>query len=163
MACIRVETYFFRGFRKQVWLEPEFWKAGFEKLGLKTLFCFWVWKRNYWQISSKLHVSLLRLVQNQIIKSSIKSTIAEKEVNWKLKTYRFFGVLNLGFPNSGSKLIFYFLSANLKFHKPKNCHFWFTLKGPEVLDLRYKEQKWPSDNKLPTSDFLSIWNFTNLQ
>ena len=34
----------FSGFQNQAGLEPEFWKAGFEKLGLKTLFRCWAKK-----------------------------------------------------------------------------------------------------------------------
>ena len=72
---------------------------------------------NNWEISSKLQVSLLRLVQYQVI----KLTINEKQVNWKLKTFSFLGVSNLGFPNSGSKLIFTLFKQTWNFTNPKTA------------------------------------------
>ena len=75
-------------------------------------------KINNWELSSKFRVSLQMLIQNQIM----KSTIAETQVNWKLKTFRFSGVSNLGFPNSGSKLIFTsFLKQTRNFTNPKTA------------------------------------------
>ena len=43
MAFFRFEMDFFSGFQNQVGLEPDFWKAGFEKLGLKS----WVWNPSF--------------------------------------------------------------------------------------------------------------------
>ena len=71
----------------------------FEKLGLRSFYCWWESKSNNWEISCKFQVSLLRLVQKQ----RIKSKIAEKQVSWKLKTFCFSGVSKLGFPNLGSR------------------------------------------------------------
>ena len=59
----------------------------------------------------------------------IKSTIAEKLVNWKLKTFSFFGVSNLGFPNSGSKLIFTLFKQTWNFTKPKTAISSLLLKA----------------------------------
>ena len=86
---------FFRFDQYQFGLEPKFWKAVFE-----NFFWYSSSKSNNWEIISKLQVSLLWVLQNQ----RIKSTIARK-VNWKLKTLCFSRVLTLEIPTSDPKLI----------------------------------------------------------
>ena len=51
----------------------------------------------------------------------IKLTTAEKQVNWKLKTFSFFGVSNLEFPNSGLKLIFTLFKQTWNLTNPKTA------------------------------------------
>ena len=51
--------------------------------------------------------------------------------NWKCSNF-------LGFPNSGSKLIFTSFKQSLKFRKPENCHFWFTYFKRSIV----AQKKW---------------------
>ena len=92
----------------------------FEKLGLKTFFCCS-------EISSKLQVSLLRLVQNK----RIKSTIAEKPKFGKP-----------GFKTWVSKFGF---KTDIENPRIDVLNFWFTLIGP-VFCLFSKFQK---SNEVP--------------
>ena len=109
------------------------WKIKYhlgQNASLKQLI-FWVWKpsfaaehkkRDNLAMSSKVQVSLLRLVQNQ----RIKSTISEKQVNWKQTTLCF-----LGFQNSGFQIrVQNGFRNNPTFEYPKKAIFWFTLTGP---------------------------------
>ena len=68
---------FLEGFQNKVGLQPEFEKTGVEY----PSFAIDHKKRNNWEINSKLQFSLLRIVKNQII----KSTIVEKLLNENCK------------------------------------------------------------------------------
>ena len=114
-VTVNQKIAFFRFDQYQFGLEPKFWKAGFE-----NFFCCSSSKSNNWEISSKLQVSLLWVLQNQ----RIKSTIAEK-VNWKLKTFCFSRVSKRGFPNSDSKLI-------LKNRKTEKLNFRLSVLKPNA-------------------------------
>ena len=56
-----------------------------------------------------------------------------------MENIQFFGGFKSGVSKFRFKTDIHTLQANLKFHKPKNCHFWFTLKGPlSESDLKLK-------------------------
>ena len=89
------------------------YNTSFTKQGLKSYFCCW-------EISSKLLVSLMRLVQRR----KIKSKIAEK------CEFR-----NPGFKTWVSKFVF---EKNIENPRLDKLNFWFTLIGPvEYIDLHY--------------------------
>ena len=117
MAFFVFEMDFF-GFSISVWVRTRVLKG-------------WVWKPSFasecWEISSKLQVSLLRLVQNQ----RIKSTIAEKLE---------FG--NPGFKTWDSKFRF---NTDIENPRIDQMNFWFTLIGPVLL---IKHNACKSMNKL---------------
>ena len=101
--------WIFLGLKYQFGLEPEFWKAGFEDLLLLLSI-----KSNKWEMSlgSRFHCWGLYKI--------IKSTIAEKQVNWKLKTILFFW----GFKTQVSK---FRLKTNIQNLKIKKLNFWLHL------------------------------------
>ena len=60
----------------------------------------------------------------------------------KIENYLFFRGFKTGVSKFRFKTDIHTLSANLKFYIPKNCHFWFTLKGPVGLEISFTISWW---------------------